>query len=140
MPYDRWGQTAATAAAYTSTTLTDADLETAEEAIFDELGWRPDPDSYGSADPDAYTGADVRVVALGRAIAWQAAHRTVNTPAASDGDAGIASEKVDNYSVTYRDGQTPAESRRIPARTLTLLARGGWYAPALSGRTHTSAR
>jgi|GEM_PF-4667913 len=137
MPYDRWGQTTVTAEALTGAVTTDVALAAAEEEVVDELGWRPDPDGFGDADPAA-ANHDVRVVALGRAIAWQAAHRAATAATASDGDTAVESESIDNYSVTYRDGKGPASARLTSARTATLLARGGWYAPVRSARTHTS--
>lgn len=141
MPYDRWGQTTATADALTGATLTDADLEAAEEEIVDALGWRPDPDNYGDADPTA-DGHDVRVRAFGRAVAWQAAHRADVAPSATDGaDDGISQESIgDNYSVTRREGSIDPERATLAARTRTLLARAGWFAPVRSGRTHTYPR
>ena len=135
MPYDRWRMTVEAASTLTGVDLTAEDLERAEDEIRDEIGWTPDVRRYSTDVDDVGLPVDRRVVAMGRAIAWQAALRA-SAPAAPDDGAAVeaASESVGSgdYAVTYRDGKGPRQIVTSP-RSVELLRGAGWYAPTSTG-------
>ncbi len=136
MPYDRWSMDPSKASALTGVTVGDADLEAAELEVRDVIGWAPDPDSYSTEVDGLGQPVDRRVVAFGRAVAWQAAHRLEDTASAGDAPARIASEGIGSgdYTVTYA-GSGKAEGGLLGARTRSLLASGGWLARRMAGYT-----
>lgn len=119
--YNRWGLDAGDAALLTGVTVTDVDLENAEDEIVDVIGWAPDPDAY---DPTT----DVRARGFARAIAWQAAHRTAAARSASDGAGGlILSESIPgDYTVTY-GGRGIAVDPLLAPRARQILRTHGWF-------------
>ena len=135
MSYDRWRMTPETASTLTGVELSAEDLERAEEEIRDEIRWSPDPAWY-DATVDVTSGipVDRRVVAFGRAVAWQAALRAGAPAATDDGvPAGVGSESVGggDYAVTYTGGGPVALT--VSPRTVELLRGAGWYARTSTG-------
>ena len=134
MSYDRWRMTPETASTLTGVELSAEALERAEEEIRDEIGWTPDVRRYSTDVDDVGLPVDRRVVAMGRAIAWQAALRASAPAAADDGvPAGIGSESVGggDYAVTYTGGGPVALT--VSPRTVELLRGAGWYARTSTG-------
>jgi hypothetical protein len=136
--YDRWRMTVGEASRLTGVSgLSARDLERAEADLIDEIGWSPDVRHYNHDDA-AYSGlpVDRRVVAMGRAIAWQAALRSETPAKPDDGLATeIASESVGrgDYVVNYADGRG-IRPISISPRAVELLRGAGWYAPSSAGR------
>ena len=135
--YDRWGMTVSKASALTAASgLSARDLETAEDEIREIIGWAPSPSSYSSTVDDAGNPTDVRVWALGRAIAWQAAYRSTRAARPDDAAQAVTQESVGggDYSASYA-GAGKAGGGPIAIRTRNLLVRHGWMARAMAGRT-----
>lgn len=136
--FPAWGMDGTTATTLTGSTISDADLDVAEEEIVDYLGWRPDEDDYGDPDPATVaTGLhDVRARAYGRAVAWQAAYRADTAAAPGDGGStGITSESIGDYSYQREPGSV--DTPHLVARARTLLARAGFTAAAWAGHTRS---
>lgn len=130
--YDRWLMTAASADTLTGVAVTDDALAAAEAEIVEAIGWRPKLSTY-SQDLDVDGDpVDERVSMLGRAIAWQAAHRTTVAATATDGVAtGTTSETIGRYSRSIEAGTVTAPL--LAPRAFRLLTRGGWL--NLTGQT-----
>lgn len=135
--YDRWGVTEITASDLTGATISEDAMTAAEDEIREAIGWFPNPAAY-STELDA-NGApvDVRAWTMGRAISWQAAHRTARAAEATDGTTdGKTAETIADYSYSKPEALAmvpPAARRLVAPRSAELLVRGGWFARANSG-------
>lgn len=106
--------------------LVEADLDYAQDEIYDEIRWHPifgeDLTEKDSAD------TTLRADALGRAIAWQAAYRRANTAAADDTvGKTIQSESIGDYSVSYGEAALTRAGGIVANRAIKLLKQYGLY-------------
>lgn len=106
--------------------LVEADLEYAQDEVYDEIRWHP---IFGEdlTEEDS-AGSTLRADALGRAIAWQAIYRKANAAGADDtsGDK-IQSEKIGDYSVQYGEQGLTRIGGIVANRALKLLRQYGLY-------------
>lgn len=94
---EAWGMTPEAATTLTGSTITAADLAAAIDDLVDYLGWEPDADDY----PTIGTTQDWRARQFGRAMAWQAAYRTITPRTHLDGRLeGISAESLGDYSIS----------------------------------------
>lgn len=110
MPASDW-ISAAAASALTGVVLTAPELDVAANEVYDEVRWVPDP-TLDFLDTNHMTQVRQKRV-LGESIAWQAAHRSQNSPLRTL-DRRVKTKSVGRFSKTYADdGQAPVVAVRV---------------------------
>lgn len=107
-----------------NTSITEANLERAQQDVYDEIRWVPVLDEDFDTD-------SVKHDAMGRAIAWQALRWVDGPPDADQGGASVTAESIGDYSVSYENAVP--KGGMMTNRSRDILKRYGLY--RMTGRT-----